>query len=115
MKFFENRKVKGTISIFLVIITIPTMLFAAVLVDASRLASAKAMTQEAADLAAASALADYNLELKENYGLFAMEDSSKAESIYQESLKATLLASGFAGDEAYSEKGPEIPIRGKRS
>lgn len=108
MKFFENRKVKGTISIFLVIITIPTMLFAAVLVDASRLASAKAMTQEAADLAAASALADYNLELKENYGLFAMEDSSKAESIYQESLKATLLASGFAGDEAYSEKLWEI-------
>ncbi len=108
MKFFENRRVKGAISIFLVIITIPTMLFAAVLVDASRLASAKAMTQEAADLAAASALADYNLELKEKYGLFAMEDSSKAESIYQESLKATLLASGFAESEDYSEQLWEI-------
>lgn len=108
MKFFENRRVKGAISIFLVIITIPTMLFAAVLVDGSRLASAKAMTQEAADLAAASALADYNVELKEKYGLFAMEDSSKVESIYQESLKATLLASGFSGDEDYSEKLWEI-------
>lgn len=108
MKFFENRRVKGAISIFLVIITIPTMLFAAVLVDASRLASAKAMTQEAADLAAASALADYNLELKEKYGLFAMEDSSKAENIYQESLKATLLASGFAESEDYSEQLWEI-------
>lgn len=108
MKFFEDRRVKGAISIFLVIITIPTMLFAAVLVDGSRMASAKAITQEAADLAAASVLADYNLDLKENYGLFALDDSSKVESIYQESLKATLLASGFSESEKYSERLWEI-------
>ena len=40
MKAFENRRIRGAISIFLVIITIPTMLFAAVLVDGSRMASA---------------------------------------------------------------------------
>ena len=43
MKIFENRRLKGAISIFLVIITIPTMLFSAVLIDGSRMASARAM------------------------------------------------------------------------
>lgn len=104
MKAFENRKIKGAVSIFLIMILIPTLLFSAVLVDASRLASARAMTQEAADLAAASALAAYNMDLKEDYGLFAMEDASKAEEIYRESLNATLLASGLQGEEGYSEQ-----------
>lgn len=104
MRFFENRKIRGAISIFLVIITIPTMLFSAVLVDGSRMASARAMTQEAADLAAASVLAEYNLDLKEDYGLFAMENSDGAEDIYRKSMEATLLASGFSGAEEYSEQ-----------
>ena len=97
MKVLENRKIKGAISIFLVIITVPTMLFSAVLVDGSRMASAKAMTQEAADLAAASVLAEYNLDLKEDYGLFAMEDSSGAENIYREKFwKLLFWSSGFS-------------------
>lgn len=104
MKAFENKKLKGAVSIFLILILIPTLLFSAVLVDASRLASARAMTQEAADLAAASALASYNLELKEDYGLFAMEDPQKAEEIYRDSLNATLLASGLEGEGDYSEQ-----------
>lgn len=108
MRLFEKRGIKGAISIFLVIITIPTFLFAAVLVDGSRLASARAMTQEAADLAAVSALAAYNVDLKEDYGLFAMEDSSKVEEIYRQSLQATLLASGFSDSQEYSDRLWEI-------
>lgn len=108
MKFFRNRKTRGAISIFLIIITIPTMLFSAVLIDGSRMSSAKAISQEAADLAAASALANYNLDLKEDFGLFAMEDSSKVEEIYKKSLEATLMASGLSGSEEYSERIWEI-------
>ncbi len=104
MKFFKNHKLKGAISIFLVIITIPTMLLSAVLIDGSRMASAKAITQEAADLAAASALAVYNQPLKDQYGLFAMEDSANLEALYKESLEATLLAYGMSGDAEYSER-----------
>ena len=107
MKLFNNKRARGAISIFLVIITLPTILFSAVLIDGSRLASAKAMTQEAADLAAVSALADYNTALKDKYGLFAIDDPTKIEDIYKESLEATLLASGL-GDEAYSDKLWEI-------
>ena len=77
MKILERKKIKGAISIFLVMILIPTMLFSAVLIDASRMASARAMTQEAADLAAASALASYNLDMKEDFGLFAIDYSSQ--------------------------------------
>lgn len=104
MKIFENRKVKGAISIFLIIITVPTLLFSAVLIDSSRMASAKAMAQEAADLAAISALAAYNQELKDQFGLFAVDDNEKLKEIYEESLSATLLASGLSGDAEYSEQ-----------
>lgn len=104
MKLFKNKKTRGAISIFLVMILLPTMLFSAVLIDGSRMASARAMTQEAADLAAASALAGYNQKLKDEFGLFAVKDPDKLESVYKESLAATLLASGLSEDEAYSEK-----------
>ncbi len=120
MKIFENRRLKGAISIFLVIITIPTMLFSAVLIDGSRMASARAMAQEATDLAAASVLASYNQTLKDQFGLFALseKDAGKLESIYKESLNATLLASGMSADSAYSERLWEImktTITGQKS
>lgn len=104
MRFFRKQKTKGAISIFLVMILVPTLLLSAVLIDGSRMASARAMTQEAGDLAAASALASYNQDLKDDYGLFAIKDADKIEEIYKESLKATLYASGLSDDEAYSEK-----------
>lgn len=104
MKIFENRKLKGAISIFLIIITVPTILFSAVLIDGSRMASARAMAQEAADLAAVSALASYNQTLKDQFGLFAVDDHRMLESIYEESLNATLLAAGMSGDTEYSER-----------
>ncbi|NBI71580.1 hypothetical protein D3Z50_10995 [Clostridiaceae bacterium] len=108
MKFFKNRRVKGAVSIFLVIILIPTMLLSAVLIDGARMQSARAMTQEAADLAAASALAAYHVDLKEAYGLFAMADKDEAEAIYKESLSATLMASGITDDADYADRIWEI-------
>ncbi len=103
MKIWRSQKTKGAISVFLIIITVPMMLFSAVLIDGSRLHSARAMTQEAADLAAMSTLSSYHQELKEEFGLFAMEDSSRAEEIYKESLNATLMSHGIA-DAGYSER-----------
>lgn len=110
MKIFKNRRLKGAISIFLVIITIPTMLLSGVLIDGSRMASAKAMAQEGTDLAAASVLASYNQQLKDEFGLFALEenDPGKLKAIFEESLNATLLAHGISGDAQYSERLWEI-------
>lgn len=104
MKLFEQRKVKGAVSIFLIIVLIPTMLLSAVLIDGSRLASARAMTQEASDLAALSVLTDYDQMLKDSFGLFALRNTDEIESIYRESLENTLMAYGISGDSAYSEQ-----------
>lgn len=104
MKLFEKKRTRGAISIFLVIIIVPTMLFSAVLIDGSRMASARAITQEAADLAAASALTGYNQKLKDSYGLFAIQEPDKLEDIYKESLMATLMAGGLSENQEYSEK-----------
>ncbi len=110
MKIFKNRRLKGAISIFLVIITIPTMLLSGVLVDGSRMTSARVMAQEGTDLAAASVLASYNQQLKDEFGLFALEenDPGKLKAIFEESLNATLLAHGMSGDAQYSERLWEI-------
>ena len=101
IRFF--KKTKGVISVFLILILVPTMVFSAVLVDGSRMVSARAISQEAADLAALSALSNYHTTLKEEFGLFALKDASSAETVFQESLKATLQASGL-GDQTYSEQ-----------
>lgn len=103
MKMFKRGKRKGAITIFLTIILIPTMLFSAVLIDGSRVQSAKAMTQEATDLAAISALADYNQELKDEFGLFAINAPDNLEAVYRESLEATLMAYGFDSNSEYSD------------
>lgn len=101
MKF--SKKTQGVISVFLILILLPTMVFSAILVDGSRMVSARAMSQEAADLAALSVLSNYNSTLKEEFGLFSLKDSASAETVFQESLKATLQASGL-GEQSYSEQ-----------
>ncbi len=102
MKFFRKKSRKAAISIFLTIILIPSMLLSAVLIDGSRYSSAKAIVQEASDLAAVSALADYNLKLKNEFGLFAIQNPDKLDEVYKKSLNATLMAYGL-DDQEYSE------------
>lgn len=102
-----SRKTQGVISVFLILILVPVMVFSAMLVDGSRMVSAKAIAQEASDLAALSVLSDYNGTLKDEFGLFSLGDSSKAEAVYKASLSATLQAAGIT-DKTYSEQVWEI-------
>ena len=74
MDFF--RKTKGVISVFLIIIMLPLLTSAVILVDGTRYHSAKMMAQEAGDLAAYSTIANYNIDLKDEYGLFAIDDDN---------------------------------------
>ena len=55
-----SRKTQGVISVFLILILVPVMVFSAMLVDGSRMVSAKAIAQEASDLAALSVLSETN-------------------------------------------------------
>lgn len=72
-----KRRIKGSISILLIIILVPMMAFVGVIVDTSRLNMAKSMLSSAGDLALNSALADYDTILKDVYGLFAMSQNKE--------------------------------------
>jgi len=87
MKFFY--KTKGVISVFLIMIMLPLFTSAVLLVDGARYHSAKTLIQEAGDLAAYSVIANYNLDLKDEYGLFAIDDENTTatfEKYFKESL-----------------------------
>lgn len=87
MEFF--RRTKGVISVFLIIIMLPLFTSAVLLVDGARYQSAKTIIQEAGDLAAYSTIANYNMDLKDEYGLFAIDDddiSGSFEKYFKETL-----------------------------
>jgi hypothetical protein len=100
MRFQKSR---GVISIFLIIIMIPMMTLSVLLVDGSRVRSAKAITQELSDLAVASVLADHNTLLKSEFGLFALNDASMAEEMYNYYLQKSLNARSASKAPTYTE------------
>lgn len=100
MQFFI--KTKGVISVFLILIMLPLFTVAVLLVDGTRYQSAKTMIQEAGDLAAYSTIASYNMDLKDEFGLFAIDDDNMSES-FKKYFTDTL---GFSENQAgeYSDK-----------
>ena len=76
MKEKTKKRIKGSISIFLVIIMVPMMCLSGLIVDGSRVELAKASMSSAGDLTMNSALANYDTVLKDVYGLFAMSQTA---------------------------------------
>ncbi len=74
---------KGAISIFLVIILIPSMVISSVFVDMSRVVMGKGYATSAADLALNSLMANYDPELSEFYGMVA--SCQTIDQFYEES------------------------------
>lgn len=99
MNFFYRTK--GVISIFLILIMLPLFTVSAILVDGARYQSAKTIIQEAGDLAAYSTISNYNVELKDRYGLFAIDDAD-VNKAFNEYFKATLGCSDSEAD-SYSQ------------
>ncbi len=100
MEFF--RKTKGAISVFLIMIMLPTLTSAVLLVDGTRYHSAQTLVQEAGDLAAYSTIANYNMNLKDYYGLFAIDDANM-KATFTKYFKDTLGYSATKAEE-YSLK-----------
>lgn len=100
MKFFERTK--GVISIFLIIIMLPLFTSAVLLVDGTRYHSAKTIIQEAGDLAAYSTIANYDVNLKDEYGLIAFADVNVNES-FNKYFKDS-LGNGSSGGSNYSDQ-----------
>lgn len=70
MDFF--RRVKGSVSLILIFVMFPLLTQATMIVDASRINSAKTAVSGAGDLAMNAALSQYDKALQDIYGLFAV-------------------------------------------
>lgn len=99
MKAKTKRRIKGSVTVLLVIILVPMMTLSAIIVDISRINMAKSMVSSSGDLAMNTALANYDTILKDVYGLFAMsqteEDLSKS---IQKYFETTLVSYGVVSE-----------------
>lgn len=73
MKLFTSNH--GAVSVFLVIILVPTIIVTSLFVDVSRMFLGKSVAESAGDLALNSQLSQFDKELNEMYGLFAKAQS----------------------------------------
>lgn len=73
LQFF--RKAKGSVSLILILVLLPIMTYATMIVDGTRIMSAKTAVSGAGDLTMNAALSTYDQALKDAYGLFAMCDN----------------------------------------
>ena len=107
MKEKIKKRIKGSISIFLVIIMVPMMCLSGLIVDGSRVELAKASISSAGDLTMNSALANYDTVLKDVYGLFAMSQTAKdlEENLYSYFVD-TLMANGITTSEEEVQNNP---------
>lgn len=70
-----KNRIRGSITVLMVIIMLPMMTMSAIIVDSSRINMARSMISGAGDLTMNTALANYDTILKDVYGLFAMSQN----------------------------------------
>ena len=80
MLFFCGKN-RGAISVFLTLILVPVLIFSGIIVDISRLYAAKTVISGAGDLTMNAALARYDKQLKDSYGLITMADDPSSPSM----------------------------------
>lgn len=97
------KKNKGSISLFMAIIMLSMFVISAVINDGARLRAARTLVQSAADSAAMSVLAKYDKNLKDRYGLFALEEAD-AEAVIDDfnTFFAANLSAEFPLDSDFS-------------
>lgn len=102
--FFSKKAVQGSVTVFLVIIMLPMLIFSFSVVDICKIFLGSELTQSAQDLALNSALASYDKVLKDMYGLMASSNTEE-ELIdkVSEYYVTTLESEGFEVGETGSE------------
>lgn len=100
-RFF--RKTKGAISVFLVLVLLPVMLFGGLTTDAARIYFSKVTISDAGEMAMNAALANYNAELMDEFGFMAMDsDPASYATEVQEFFTKSLNGTGLGDEESYS-------------
>ncbi len=85
-----NKRTHGAVSVFLVIILVPCLLFTSVFIDLSRVLLSKGLSNSASDLALNSLMTNYDADLNDWYGMVASCQS--IDEFYDESAKFFLRA-----------------------
>ncbi len=106
MKQKTKKKIRGSITVLMVIILLPMMTLSSIIVDSSRINMARTMISSAGDLTMNTALANYDTILKDVYGLFAMSQNMSDEEL-ADSLKTyfskTLVSYGVVNEAESGE------------
>ena len=88
MKFL--RETKAYTSIFLCLVLLPMVTYSSMIIDASRLQSAKVQVQSAGDLAMNAAMSEYEKVLEDMYGLFATGNLDNIRPAVQKYFEETI-------------------------
>ncbi len=91
----NHQRVRGSISLFLILILMPLFSGTYLAIDAGRAAAARSRLAGALDLTGNAALNDYDQALKDRYGLFAM---AKSQETYESELAAVFSGTIDAGE-----------------
>lgn len=98
---FDCRR--GTISVFLTLILLPTVVFAGLMTDAVRIYQSQGLVSEAGELAMNAGLSCYNTELKDHYGMLVMHQTpEEMRDALEQYFVNTIQASGLDGAENVS-------------
>ncbi len=101
-----TKKVKGAISLFLTIVMVGLLTVNSIIVDGLRYHSGEVFLQGAVDLSAHSVLSNYDAQLLELFGIFALSQEYDTNEEYINYLTTTLMTDG--GDVTYSDRIQEI-------
>lgn len=94
------KKNNGAVSVFLVIILVPMLLVSALFIDTARVRLARGAVEAASDTALNSALADYDVDLKDIYGLFATaQDTAEVYDNIEEYFRKSVSAAGIGSED----------------
>ncbi|WP_025695767.1 TadE/TadG family type IV pilus assembly protein [Paenibacillus durus] len=88
-----RRQTEGSVSVFLIMVLAFVFLFSAVLIDYARMAAANVQGERLARAAVRSVMSAYDVELREQYGLFAF-GGSDGDELMARVLDDTLRKSG---------------------
>lgn len=106
LKEKTKKKIRGSITILLIILMLPSMTLSAIVVDSSRINMARSMVSSAGDLAMNTALANYDTILKDVYGLFAMSQNETDEELadrLRDYFATTLVSYGVVNEAESGE------------
>ncbi len=98
MRKLWRMKSRGAVTVFVTLLLIPSVLITGTGVDIARVYAARSMLQDANQLAINSLMADYDAQLQDLYGLFAVtEGDEELKKLVNEYVEKVIFASD-AGD-----------------